>query len=293
MKGALAKVISTSQNAFVEGRQIMDAALVANEAIDSILKSNREAILCKLDIEKAMIMWIGLRANLEKSELIPVDRVENVEELANEFGYKGGQNEIRADSKGFPAGWGALKQKPHLKGLWNQVIRGKYEKERGGWRSCETREAYKVGLWKAISKLGHLVTPSFGFVVGDGKKVRFRKDKWCGTIPLCEAFPSLYALASSKEAWVNEFWTAEGARGGNWNPCFNRPFNDWELEEVERLFCCLEGKKVRVDEEDRVRWMDSKDGVFFAQIKLFCVEGFMGKSYNLGSFAKERLDFGK
>ena len=49
---------------------------------------------------------------------------------------------------------------------------------------------------------------------------------------------------------------------GSWNPCFNRPFNDWELEEVERLFCCLEGKKVRVDEEDRVRWMESKDEVF-------------------------------
>ena len=84
---------------------------------------------------------------------------------------------------------------------------------RGGWRSCETREAYEVGLWKAISKMGHLVTPSFGFVVGDGKKVRFWKDKWCGTIPLCEAFPSLYALASYKEAWVNEVWTAEGERG--------------------------------------------------------------------------------
>ena len=70
--------------------------------------------------------------------------------------------------------------------------------------------------------MGHLVTPSFGFVVGDGKKVRFRKDKWCGTIPLCKAFPSLYALASSKEAWVNEFWRAEGERGGSGNPCFNR-----------------------------------------------------------------------
>ena len=31
----------------------MDAVLVANEAIDSIVKSNRGVILCKLDIEKA------------------------------------------------------------------------------------------------------------------------------------------------------------------------------------------------------------------------------------------------
>ena len=29
--------------------------------------------------------------NLEKSELIPVGRVENVEELAEEFGYKVGR----------------------------------------------------------------------------------------------------------------------------------------------------------------------------------------------------------
>ena len=27
------------------------------------------------------------------------------------------------------------------KALWNQVIRGKYGEKRGGWRSCETREA--------------------------------------------------------------------------------------------------------------------------------------------------------
>ena len=65
------------------------------------------------------------------------------------------------------------------------MIRGKYGEKRGEWRSCETREAYGVRLWKAISKMGQLVTPSFGFVVGDGKRVRFWKDKWCATIPLC------------------------------------------------------------------------------------------------------------
>ena len=56
----LAKVISNAQNAFVEGRQIMDAMLIADEAIDSILKSNGGAILCKLDIVKLAIMWSDL-----------------------------------------------------------------------------------------------------------------------------------------------------------------------------------------------------------------------------------------
>ena len=66
----------------------------------------------------------------------------------------------------------------------------------------------------------------------------------------------------SKKAWVNEVWTAEGERRGSWTPTFNRPFNDWEIEEVGRLLRCLDGKKVRADEEDKVRRVESKDGVF-------------------------------
>ena len=68
LKGVLAKVISETQNAFVEGRQILDAVLIANEVIDSILKSNGRAILCKLDIEKAYdyVEWSFLLTDMEK-----------------------------------------------------------------------------------------------------------------------------------------------------------------------------------------------------------------------------------
>ena len=46
-------MVSKAQGAFVEGRQILDVVLTANEAIDSVLKNNESGILCKLDIKKA------------------------------------------------------------------------------------------------------------------------------------------------------------------------------------------------------------------------------------------------
>ncbi|RVX21849.1 hypothetical protein CK203_001592 [Vitis vinifera] len=147
VKVVAGKVVSRSQNAFVKGRQILDASLIANEAIDSVQKGNSGGILCKLDIEKLdsvvyfysellypyqwnivyvlqssrslrqgdplssylfvivietlscllkraneggfLLRWrFRLRVNLEKSELISVGKVENVEELVEEFGCK-------------------------------------------------------------------------------------------------------------------------------------------------------------------------------------------------------------
>lgn len=47
------KLISNSQMAFLKGRQIMDAALIANERIDSRQREKNTGIMSKLDIEKA------------------------------------------------------------------------------------------------------------------------------------------------------------------------------------------------------------------------------------------------
>ena len=179
-----------------------------------------------------------------------------------------------------------------IEAFWNQVIRGNYGEDRGGWCSHEeVREGHGVGLWKAIRKLSHLGSSRNSFVVGNGQRVSFWKDKWCGTSPLCVSFTSLFALAVAKEAWLSDLWTvsASGERRGSWNPHFNRHFNDWELDDVENLLGRLCGEKVMLDEKDRVRWLPSKDGNFWVQpkISLFVWEASWGKALTLDQIQKK------
>ena len=102
-----------------------------------------------------------------------------------------------------------------------------------------------------------LVGSSASFEVGDGKRVKFWKDKWCGDVTLASAVPSLFAFTLSKEVWVTEVWDDMG-EGGHWNPHFIRHLNDWELDNVEDFFLRIQGKSVK----DRVLQMGSRKGVF-------------------------------
>ncbi|RVW69835.1 putative ribonuclease H protein [Vitis vinifera] len=67
LKSVMGEVIFDSQQAFVQGRQILDAVLIANETLDSRLKDNKPGLL-KMDIEKAFdhVNWDFLMEVMSK-----------------------------------------------------------------------------------------------------------------------------------------------------------------------------------------------------------------------------------
>ena len=67
---------------------------------------------------------------------------------------------------------------------------------------------------------------------------------------LCNTFLTLFNLAAHKESRVADVWDSSREERG-WSPVL-RPFNDWEVEEVERFLHFLHSRKIRPLQEDRL-----------------------------------------
>ena len=57
------------------------------------------------------------------------------------------------------------------------------------------------------------------FFLGNGRRICFWEDCWCGEDVLSQVFPSLYSLANPQGVRVADVW--DNGRGeGAWNPSF-------------------------------------------------------------------------
>jgi hypothetical protein len=144
---------------------------------------------------------------------------------------------------------------------WRIAVDSKFGSLWGGWCSLEPAGAFGVGLWKNIRKGQEEFLGLSRFDVGDGARVKFWHDMWCGDTVLKEAFPVLFEIARAKDASVAD--NLELLGGSNqWSVSFSREAYDWEVDVFASLFQVLHSINVRKGSEDRLWWVSSKKGLF-------------------------------
>ena len=136
--------------------------------------------------------------------------------------------------------------------LWRKVINYKFGEDMGGWCSCKVHGSYRIGVWKEIRNDWDSFPPTTMFSVGNGRRVRFWKDCWCGEEPLSLSFPSLFSLAVNKEALVLDVWDPVGEEGGGGGgPLFSLDLSMIGSWKRSKAFCnVIQGNIVINSQED-------------------------------------------
>ena len=55
-------------------------------------------------------------------------------------------------------------------------------------------------------------------------------------------------------------------RGWGWTSCFVRPFNDWEVEEIQNLLQAIQDKRILPSQDDLMLMREAGDGRFSVKL---------------------------
>ena len=131
----------------------------------------------------------------------------------------------------------------------------------GGWCTRPVSAPYGVGLWKNISRGWLSYSHYILYDIGDGLRVKFWQDCWCGETPLAISYPDLFRFCRDKEASV-----AEVMKFSNgvlfWDVSFFRGVHARELEAVSNFMDTIYGSIVRGFGEDKMSWKLDKNKGF-------------------------------
>lgn len=140
--------------------------------------------------------------------------------------------------------------------LWKEVIIEKYGME-DKWMTEVITNPYNCSVWRSIRNLWQLVKERTSCKVGNGEKVAFWNDIWCGQEALKHTFPVLHSLSQGQEATVAELWTGQG-----WNLFLRSGLNDWEMTTIARFHDTMQMATNLTGEEDRLVWKGERGGEF-------------------------------
>lgn len=96
-------------------------------------------------------------------------------------------------------------------------------------------------------------------IIGNGNKVQFWNDIWCGLVFHKDKFPQIYAISSFKNGLMKDAVSPSSLH--NWNVTVTRNLHDWKIEECENLLHTL--SHIHLKHHDyRLRWKYKSNGCF-------------------------------
>ncbi|GKV24214.1 hypothetical protein SLEP1_g33851 [Rubroshorea leprosula] len=170
--------------------------------------------------------------------LIPKGILKSIDKIHRSFlwGREGVEKKIN-----WGKWWGRLAT--NGEGLWKKVVVGKYGGGGGHWLD-RVRDGRRVGSiwWRDVRALNMgdglnvgWLSKGFRIKVGEGKRVSFWWDEWCGEGCLANKFPRLYLFSTGKEKECYQMGNNQSDTW-KWNLSWRRNLFQWEEEEAKELY---------------------------------------------------------
>ena len=147
---------------------------------------------------------------------------------------------------------------------------------------------YGVSLWKNIRRGWPSLSRFFLYEIGDGSKVQFWLDRWCGSSPLVDCYPELYWICRNKEASVADLMRySNGVL--HWEIHFCRDVHNRELEAFWSFINTIYSTPVRGIGEDKRCWLPCKSKAFMVSAFYHLLVGHNEQFFPWKSIWKQKI----